>query len=237
MDFGLFDIDNWKSLKDHYLKIVSQTEAYPVQLPDFSSEEECKGFICQQTVLHGYKCNFEKTGDPIYAIDAYTFAYQKGFNIPCWVAKWLYVGLSAYDNAAGMVELSELLGFKSKQKTGSCFQVRAKKERNFDICMDVHLLYLATELSIDKCSEVANCIHRRMGVSDLPAPSSIATLYSRNKEAFKLNKLFDGQFKTDHDKLMFILDQLNAFEDAVSDPNYVFCEKDLQDAIARLSPR
>jgi len=237
----LFKQENWGSLRDYYSEIVFKTGADVIQPVDFSSKVECETFIAQQLAIYEYRQEFENTNNPLCALDAFRFAYQKGYDIPSWVTTWLYNGLSHFGYESGLVDLSTLLGFKVEKRSGSDFKRLASDERIFSICADVYRLRLVTQLSVKKCSEIVRYFQFKTGYKRLYAEnnlsnlaaSSIATIYNENKE-LKYKPLLADEVKTDEQKLSYFSAHLESFEEAASDKESTFCEADLNEIFSPL---
>lgn len=247
-------LKDWRTLEGNYEDIVKETEAFPIALPDFSNEDESRNFILCQWRFYEFKAGYEKTKDPICAMDAFMFSCSRGYDIPCWVTEWLYSAFVEFEKHQGTVSVQDLLGFKNKQRTGSLFKKRAIHERNFSLCRHVHLLHAASGLNIIKCAEIVNHIYR-VTIKQDPfysaykllnmdqvtiSPSSIERLYRENykesKDNYNLDFVLASEFRSKADAISYILEHYDYLESAVNDKDVSFSKEDLQAINTLINP-
>jgi hypothetical protein len=161
---------------DHY-------KANDVPLPDFISEQ-----INER--LKNLSRQYQEEPHPFITTEAFMLSHAAGLPVPGWVIDWMHKGLEDYyrtDGKAG--NLQELLGFTSKQRTGTLFDAKHLEVRNTEHVFQVLLLHHICMIPIDIAKTLVLESHNTTpGVSPLDFGSFNKYYLKRVSKIFEENR-------------------------------------------------
>ncbi len=117
--------------------------------------------------------NFEKTGNPIYPLEAFIIASEEALYPPAWALSWLIEGFKEYHNSVGAKNLHQLLGFTKRRGQTKLFQEIIYETRNESLCLDIVRLRILFDITIE---EACLMVQRRLEEIPEAKPISSKTL-------------------------------------------------------------
>jgi len=103
---------------------------------------------------------FEKTGNPVYALEAFLEAHEARLYPPWWVINWIIPAFRSFQKSNGEGNLNRLLGFsKGRGQDVVGFKERALQTRNESLLNQVGVLRSVFNISLTgACKMVGNRI-------------------------------------------------------------------------------
>jgi hypothetical protein len=110
------------------------------------------------------KDNFKKTGNPVYALEAFLEADKAGLYPHRWVISWLLRAFRSFQKSNGKGNLNQLLGFKKgKGKRTIGFKEIEIQKRNYELLYDVSTLQAIFDFKVeDACKMVEKRINKKL---------------------------------------------------------------------------
>lgn len=218
-----FDADNFPLQKDNQITICGYTllppnEDTPENLkkrPAYITELELQtDNVLDMFLLPSKASSFKKTKNPVYLIEAFLLAREKGIYPPIWVLDSMAEVFKKYHKALGYekypkgerISLDDLFGFKKGKGETLSFKKLLLEQRDEMLMLDMHKLILVG-YSIPKAAALVK--EKLLFIGQLKALSigSIETMYRK-----KWKKFFqDSHVKDGFNKWLADEDNKNAF--------------------------
>lgn len=115
-DIKYFEFQNWPDLYNQVRQHLRECQAYVAEF-----DIEVNTFI----LLQMKQMSFEKTKNPIYALEAFLLTRDAGLYPPFWALEWLLKGFEEYHKSNGRKPIDEFLGF-----TGRSFKKLIEEDRD-----------------------------------------------------------------------------------------------------------
>jgi len=122
-DIKYFEFQNWPDLYNQVRQHLRGCQGY---VADFDIETDTS------ILLHMRQMSFEKTKNPIYAIEGFLLAKNANLYPPFWVLEWLSKGFEEYHKSNGRKPIDQLLGF-----TGKVFKKLIEEDRDEWLMMNI----------------------------------------------------------------------------------------------------
>lgn len=159
--------------------------------------------ILKQVVnnLDDLEKKYQKEPHPFTATEAFLLSRAAGLPVPLWAVEWMCNALETFNKTEGKPgPLQELLGFTSKQRSGTTFDIKRREDRNTELIFEVLVLNHFCMLPVVSAKALALEAHNRKSGATPLNPESFEKYYQKHApevsaehaDAFKAKRFFFG---------------------------------------------